>query len=138
MQTVDQSMTFTKESPKKEFKIDYNFSFIKINKIEMKSHWGKSPDEWGKIFSNTKVTFNFYKNDGKIEKFPYNLLQFISIYQKMPVIELNFELPSKDKRSYLTILNFYKKIDISFDIISDDYVEYNILYELTPGATLLE
>jgi hypothetical protein len=138
MQIVNQSnMTFTKESNKKEFQIDYNFSFIKVCKIEMSSHWNSTPNDWGKVFSGTTLTFVFHKLDGTIESYPYNLLQFISVYQNMPVIELNFELPSKEIRASLTSFNYYKKIDIVFDIDSNESVIYKVLYEVSPGVTLI-
>lgn len=139
MDAINQKiMIFSKEKNSKVIPITYNFSYLKITKIVLQSHWINKPDDWGRIFSATTLTFEFHKKDNTIETYPYNLLQFITLYQPMPVIELNFELPSKEMRVHLNSLNFYDTLTINFDIKSEDKVIYEVYYEVTPGIIITE
>ena len=127
---------FTKTNNKKTVKIDYNFSYFKINKIILKSHINKPPNDWAQIFSETNMQIDLFITDNTHEHNDYNLVQFISLYQILPIIELNAEFPSREARKHLNLIKYYNRIDLTF-LIKDENAEFYLYYEEMPGITII-
>jgi hypothetical protein len=130
-------IVFTKNKNKRLIIIDYNFSYFKINKIILKSHVDKQPNEWAQIFSETSIELKLTKTDGSFIGESYNLLQFISLYQNLPIIELNAEFPDSEARKHLTNRDYYKNIDLTFSIKNEDAI-FNLYYLEMPGLHVIE
>ncbi|MBI5539034.1 MAG: hypothetical protein HY951_03180 [Bacteroidia bacterium] len=130
-------IVFTKEKNKKIIRIDYNFSYLKIIKIILKSHIDKQPDEWAQVFSETSIELKLKNINGSSKTDSFNLLQFISLYQKLPIIELNAEFPDNETRKYLTNSNFYNNVELTFFIKKEKEI-FNLYYIEMPGLHIIE
>lgn len=91
------SFRLTDKDSNKVFLFKANFSPITIKKIILTSHLGKQPDDWGGVIANSfiKIVSTNKKSGYKLEK-TISLLQFLSLYQVQPVLELRLILPDYD------------------------------------------
>lgn len=91
------SFKLSKSNPSKTFLFKANSSPITIRKIILTSHLGKQPDDWGKVIANSfiKIISKNKASGTTLEKI-ISLLQFLSLYQVQPVLELRLTLPDYD------------------------------------------
>ena len=137
-------MTFSNKLKKISFNVKYEFSFIKIKKLILKSHLNLDNLYWVPILSDTNLIIRSIKTektkDGKeiqTEKIEnkFNLMQFLSPNHKFPMLDVSIELPTKNDRDYFNSFNFHNIIEVEVEVLSkkmSDY-EYLVYYEDTPG-----
>ncbi len=137
-QNVSKNYSFklSKSHPSKTFLFKANSSPITIRKIILTSHLGKQPDEWGKVIANSyiKIISKNKTNGTTLEKI-ISLLQFLSLYQVQPVLELKLTLPdydfysqnnSLDSSLQLTLTSRNKDAQFEFFYEADEELILNI------------
>lgn len=123
----DYKFSLSDKHPNKKFKFKVPYLPITLKKILLKSHLGKPMAEWTQIFTNTsiKITALNLKNQFKHERI-ISLLQFISLYQAQPVLELKLMIPE------FSFYSVNKDNDCELNIelqLSDTNVEFDFFYE---------
>ena len=123
----DYNFSLTDINPNKNFKLKNPFSPITLKKIVLKSHIGKPITEWTQIFTNTTliITVINSSNKNKHERI-LSLLQFISLYQFQPILELKLMIP---EYSFYSV-NKDNDCDLSIELkLSDNNVEFEFFYD---------
>ena len=94
------SFVLTDKESVTTFQFDAGSTPLTIKKIILKSHIGKKPDEWGKVIAGSFLIIKLRNlvNSSTYEQ-PISLLQFMSLYQSQPVLELKLLIP--DYSAYL-------------------------------------
>jgi hypothetical protein len=126
----------TDRNPTKTFSLKVGSSPIAIKRIVLKSHLGKVPNEWGDIIANSfleVITTNNITKDR--HENTISLMQFLSLYQVQPVLELNLVLPDYNFYS----LNKSSLCDLRLTLICKDKtfdfdIFYNAAEELLPSS----
>jgi hypothetical protein len=120
--------TLTDKAPLQTIILNENFLPITIKKIILSSHIGKEPNLWGQIIANSsiQITIKNTENGYSVEN-SISLLQFFSVYQIQPVLELNLILPDYEYYSK----NKLSKNEINFNLVSEhNNIKFDVYYEI--------
>lgn len=123
----DYFFLLTDEKPLLKYNLKAPYLPITIKKIVLKSHLGKPIPEWTQVLANSflKITSLNVSTHSKHERI-ISLLQFISVYQSQPVMELKYTVPE-----YLYYIdNKSNDCTIEFELqYKDKEIEFNFFYE---------
>lgn len=132
---LNNEFILTDEDTSSEFSMIYNFSFVTIEKIILKSHLNQDSSVWVDILGNTTLKVIQKMNSGVTRSYSLNLLQFVTANHKFPMLELHMEIPSKTDRQFSSMSDYTTNVEFKLDFAKKiKSVEFLFLYKTTPGA----
>jgi hypothetical protein len=136
---LNSEFSLTNKKLSMDFKLIYNFSFVTIEKIILKSHLEKPPTSWSNIIGNTYLIITQTFNTNATSSKRISLLTFLTALHKFPLLDTHIEIPSKTDRDFSSMSDFTTNIEYSIEINGiKDPVDFLFLYKTTPGVSIDE